>query len=71
MKLNWDEESMTPWLFFDERGETHQIYFENWESISRKLELAKNNQIGGIGFWALGYEGEEVEVWQKLDQLLE
>ena len=71
MAVKWDEESMTPWVTFEENGETHQIYFENLESISRKLELAKNNQIGGVGFWALGYEGENPEMWQKLDQLLE
>ena len=69
--VNWDEESMTPWITFEENGEIHQIYFENLESISRKVELAKNNQMGGVGFWALGYDGENNEVWQKLDQLLE
>ena len=70
MKLNWDEESMTPWVTFEENGEIHQIYFENLESITRKIELAKNNQIGGVGFWALGYDDESGELWQNLDQLL-
>lgn len=69
--INWDEESMSPWLTYEEKGQTYQIYFENLESISRKIELVKNNQVGGVGFWALGYEGETKEVWQKLDQLLE
>jgi spore germination protein YaaH len=61
--VNWDDVSMTPWVTFEEYGEIHQIYFENLESISRKM--------GGVGFWALGYDGENKEVWQKLDQLLE
>lgn len=68
---NFDEESMTPWVSFEENGEIHQIYFENLESLTRKLELVKNNQVGGVGFWALGYEGENKELWQKLDQLFE
>ncbi|HPT66147.1 MAG TPA: glycosyl hydrolase family 18 protein [Candidatus Woesebacteria bacterium] len=63
LKINWDEESMTPWVSFEEKGEIHQIYFENLESITRKVELAKSNQIKGIGFWALGYEGENSEIW--------
>ena len=67
--VNWDEESMTPWLTFEENEEIHQIYFENEESLNRKFQLVKNNQIGGLGFWALGYEGEEKEVWQNLDEL--
>jgi len=71
IKVNWDEESMTPWVNYVQGGVNKQIYFENLESISRKIELAKNNQMGGVGFWALGYEGENKEVWQKLDQLLE
>jgi len=69
--VNWDEESMTPWISFEENGEIHQIYYENLESLSRKFELVKNNQIGGLGFWALGYEGENEEVWEKIDQLFE
>lgn len=68
--IKWDEESMTPWVYFEENGENHQIYFENWESINRKIKLALNNQVGGVGFWALGYEGEDREMWQKLNQLL-
>jgi len=70
-KINWDEESMTPWLVYEKDGQIYQIYFENLESITRKIELVKNNQIGGVGFWALGYEGDNSEVWQKLNQLLE
>lgn len=61
--IKWDEVSMTPWVSFEENGEIHQIYFENWESISRKMKLALNNQIGGVGFWALGYEGEDKNFW--------
>jgi len=59
LEVKWDELSMTPWLVFEEGGQIHQIYFENKESMARKIELVKNNQLGGYGFWALGYEGEE------------
>jgi chitinase len=69
--VNWDDKSMTPWLNYVDDGVNKQIYFENLESISRKIELVKNNQFGGLGFWALGYEGGEDEVWQKLNQLLQ
>jgi spore germination protein YaaH len=65
-KVNWDEASMTPWLNYDDNGENKQIYFENLESISRKVELVKKNQIGGVGFWALGYEGDNREIWDLL-----
>ena len=71
LEIEWDELSMTPWLVFEEEGEIHQIYFENEKSLGLKIDLVKQNQFGGVGFWALGYEGDDLKVWQKLDQLLE
>ncbi|MFZ2152855.1 MAG: glycosyl hydrolase family 18 protein [Microgenomates group bacterium] len=38
-------------------NEWHQAYFEDERSLKLKVELAKNAKVGGIGFWALGYEG--------------
>jgi spore germination protein YaaH len=35
----------------------HQAYFENEKSLGIKIEAAKQAQLGGVGFWALGYEG--------------
>jgi len=66
---NFDELSMTPWLVFEENGEIHQIYYENGRSLEIKMDLVRQNQFGGVGFWALGYEGEDKKMWQKLDQL--
>ncbi|MDD2225260.1 MAG: glycosyl hydrolase family 18 protein [Candidatus Shapirobacteria bacterium] len=64
LMVNWDELSMTPWVVFEEGGEIHQIYFENERSLKAKLDLVKQNQLGGVGFWALGYEGEDKRVWE-------
>lgn len=36
----------------------HQAYVENEESLKAKINLAKEAKVGGIGYWALGYEGE-------------
>jgi len=35
----------------------HQAYFENEKSLGIKMEATKQAQLGGVGFWALGYEG--------------
>lgn len=64
LEISWDELSMTPWLVFEEDGEIHQIYFENEKSLKAKLDLVKQNQLGGVGFWALGYEGEDKSIWE-------
>ena len=51
-------------------GEMMQIYFENLESLRLKFNLVAESQMGGVGFWALGYEGETNEVWKTVDEEL-
>jgi spore germination protein YaaH len=63
LTVNWDELSMSPWVSFEEEGETHQIYFENERSLKAKIDLVRQNQFKGFGYWALGYEGEDTSVW--------
>ena len=69
-RWQWDEKSMTPWLVYEEDGEIRQIYYENLESLKRKFSLVKNSQWGGVGFWALGYEGNYGDVWVELKKML-
>lgn len=59
LEENWDDLSMSPWLFFREEGEIHQLYYENERSLEIKVKLAKENKFKGVAFWALGYEGKE------------
>lgn len=48
----------------------HQAYFENETSLKAKIELAKQAQIGGVGFWALGYEGADDKIISNLKFLI-
>lgn len=59
----------------DESGEAHFIYendegieYEAWyndgESVGQKLTIAQKNGLGGVGFWKLG--GEDQEVWTRV-----
>ena len=48
----------------------HQIYFEDERSLKAKLELVKQTGLGGVGFWALGYEGEDEEIWRGVRGVL-
>ncbi len=56
---NFDEESMTPWVVYKKRGKLYSAYFENSKSIGVKVALARQTELAGVGFWALGYEGED------------
>jgi len=60
----WDNLAMSPWLIYKDEGKTQQIYFENDRSIGLKLELTKQAELGGIAFWAIGYEGGDRQFWQ-------
>ena len=64
LEVNWDDLSMSPWITFEEEKEIHQIYFENERSLEAKIDLVKQNQFKGYGYWALGYEGEDKGVWK-------
>lgn len=46
----------------------YQAYFENLRSLKIKMELAKNAGVGGVAFWALGYEGSGNEVWKMVGE---
>lgn len=48
----------------------YQIYFDNADSLAIKFKLVKEGQLGGVGFWALGYEGGDSAVWQQVNQIL-
>jgi spore germination protein YaaH len=50
--------------------EYYQIYFENLVSMKYKFDLIKENGLGGLGFWALGYEGEDMQVWRELEKVV-
>ena len=47
----------------------HQIYYDDLRSLKIKLDLAKQAGLGGVGFWALGYEGEDKTIWDEVSKL--
>lgn len=38
----------------------HQIYYPDKQIMSSKISFARQNNLGGIGLWALGYEGKTI-----------
>ena len=49
-------------IYKDEQyGSYHQIYFGDTKSLQQKVQLAKDLRLGGIAFWALGYETDAVK----------
>jgi spore germination protein YaaH len=58
----FDEKAKEPYIIFpDEKVQDyHQIYYENKESIEKKILFSQQYNLGGVAFWALGYEGKSI-----------
>lgn len=67
---HWDEASFTPYLLYKDGETQQQVYYEDSQSLSYKLELVKQANLGGIAIWAMGYEGRTQELWQIIEQVL-
>ena len=63
LEIFWDASSLSPWLTYEKDGKIQQVYFDNERSINYKLQLVDQLQMQGVAFWALGYEGEEKQIW--------
>ncbi len=66
IEINWDNKSQTPWISYYQSGANKQIYFENEQSISKKLEYIKKADLAGVGIWAIGYEGDNQAFWDLI-----
>jgi len=70
LELLWDRNSLTPYAIRREEGEVvSQIYYESIDSIKLKLDLVKQANLGGIAIWALGYEGNNPQLWSTIRSL--
>jgi spore germination protein len=64
---HWNDQALAPYLSYVEDGKNYIIYYENPRSISYKLDLVNQLDLGGVAIWALGYEGEDRVLWDVID----
>lgn len=64
--LGWDKLAMSPWLVYKKDGEIRQIYYDDPKSVGLKMDLARDLGVGGVAFWALGYEGDTDDLWKAI-----
>jgi spore germination protein YaaH len=62
----WNEDALSPYLSYKKNGKIFMIYYENSRSLSYKLDLVNQLDLGGIAIWALGYEGNSRELWDVI-----
>ncbi len=62
----WDYETKSAWYAYKKDGVWHQCWYEDPESLMLKYRLAKSRRLEGVGFWALGFEGDITEIYEAL-----
>lgn len=68
IEKEWGEDTPAPFFgYTDKSGNAHEVWFENAASVEEKLRLAREAGFGGVTFWRLG--GEDEEVWERVAKI--
>ncbi|MCB9764595.1 MAG: hypothetical protein H6739_32775 [Alphaproteobacteria bacterium] len=59
----YDDVTETPYAFPDA---THQLWYDDTESVAAKVGYAVDEGLLGVGFWALGYDGGDPAFWAMM-----
>ena len=64
-----DNLSTASWIpyFNYQTSSWNQYWFDDAETLSRKYDFAKSNNLLGIGIWALGYDDDYPDLWNVLN----
>lgn len=65
----WNSLAQVSWkAYYDKNtGTWRMMYIDDVRSMGAKYNLAKNKQLMGVGIWALGYEGNNREMWDLIE----
>lgn len=66
----WLADVSTPWYAVQENGVWHETYYEDEESLAVKYQLALDQDLGGVGMWALNFDKGHDELWDVLEAKL-
>jgi len=67
--VQFDANSFSSYLVIEDSLNSYrQIFFEDVRSLSFKYDWIRENNIGGVGIWALGYDDGYSELWDLLSE---
>lgn len=67
----WINSFNVPYTFWQEGNLWNQYFVDDESSLSLKYDLAISRNLKGVGIWALGYDGQQPELWNLLAQKFE
>ncbi|REJ13440.1 MAG: spore gernimation protein [Bacillaceae bacterium] len=55
VEIQYDNEAQAPWFrYTDDQNKTHEVWFENEQSMQAKFNLVKEYGLNGVAYWVLG-----------------
>ncbi|MFH1250084.1 MAG: glycosyl hydrolase family 18 protein [bacterium] len=63
---NWSSSYKVPWTSYYTDQKWYQVWCDDDESLNLKYNLLMNNKLLGSGMWALGYDDDEMALWNLL-----
>ncbi len=59
----WDTVTHTPYVI----RSGSQLWYDDTDSLADKIGWSLDQGLQGVGFWALGYEGDDPDFWQMVE----
>ncbi|MBK9031246.1 MAG: hypothetical protein IPL61_07910 [Myxococcales bacterium] len=63
----WDAGTSSPYYAWPQAGAWHQVWYDDAESLAAKYRMIVDEDLGGVGIWALNYDAPHAELWDLLD----
>lgn len=68
-ETGWDDVGKVGWFsYIDDSGITRQIFLEDERSLGIKYDFAEQQDLGGVGVWALGFDEGYEDMWALLEE---
>jgi len=62
----FDVITKVPWFSYQNGSTWRQVWYDDTASLSAKYALVNARALGGIGIWALSYDGARREIWNGI-----
>jgi spore germination protein YaaH len=63
---SFDQATKVPWFSYTSGIPWRQVWYDDSQSLGLKYNLVNSRALGGIGIWALSYEGGGAEIWNGI-----
>jgi spore germination protein YaaH len=64
----FDSATKVPWFNYQSGTQWHQVWYDDSLSLAMKNQFINTKSLGGLGIWALSYEGGRQELWNAMKQ---